>query len=382
VSIPRRIASTEDFRIAARRRLPRVLFEYIDGGSYDEITLRRNVEDLQKISLKQRVMRDMSQLDLTTHALGQSFALPIGLSPVGMAGMFGRRGETQAAKAAARAGIPFCLSTMAVCSIEEVARTGIAPWFQLYVLKDRGYIRELLSRARIAGCPALVLTVDLAIPGARYRDIRSGFRGLTGPAKWWNQFQDGIKHPTWAYDVWLAGRPHSLGCVSAAVGGSGSLADYFTWIANNFDRSITWTDLEWIRAQWSGPLVIKGILEPEDARQAADLGVEAIVVSNHGGRQLDGVKSTITALPPILDRVGNDLTVFMDGGIRSGLDVLKALSLGAKACFLGRPWAYALAVGGEAAITKLLDTMRAELEVAMTLTGCRTLAAAGRELLG
>jgi L-lactate dehydrogenase (cytochrome) len=326
-------------------------------------------------------MRDMSILDMTVEALGQFFSMPVALSAVGMAGMYGRRGETQAARAAARVGVPFCLSTMGICSIEEVAQTGVAPWFQLYVLKDRGYMRDLLVRARDAGCPVLVLTVDLPTPGARYRDVRSGFRGLSGFASWWNRAKDGLMHPSWLWDVWLLGRPHSLGCVAAAVGGAGSPTDFLSWIADNFDRSVSWTDLDWIRAEWTGPIVIKGVLEPEDAVDAVKFGVQAVVVSNHGGRQLDGVRSAISALPAIVDRVGNDLTVFMDGGVRSGLDVLKALSLGAKACFIGRPWAYALAAGGESGIVKLLDTIRAELEVAMTLTGCRQASLAGRELL-
>jgi L-lactate dehydrogenase (cytochrome) len=287
----------------------------------------------------------------------------------------------QAARAAAENGIPFSLSTVGICSVEEVARNALPPWFQLYVLKDRGYMRELLSRAKAAGCPVLVLTVDLPVPGARYRDVRSGFRGLTGLPALANRFWDGLTHPRWVWDVWLRGRPHSLGSVADALQSGGSAGDFLTWIASSFDRAVTWTDLDWIRAEWDRPIVIKGVLDPQDARDAVKVGAQGIVVSNHGGRQLDGVRSSISALPRIADAVGNDLEVFLDGGVRSGLDVLKAMALGAKACFIGRPWAYALGAGGEAAVAKLLGTMRAELEVAMVLTGCHSLSGAGRELI-
>ena len=378
-----RAACVSDYREAARRRLPNIFFEYIDGGAYDEVTLRRNVEDMGALSLRQRVMRDMSVLDTGVRSLGQSFSMPVGLSPVGMAGMYARRGEVQAARAAAEAGVPFSLSTVGICSVEEVARAASPPWFQLYVLKDRGYMRELVSRAKAASCPVLVLTVDLPVPGARYRDVRSGFRGLTGFPALANRFWDGLTHLDWAWDVGLHGRPHTLGSVVGALdaGGSGSAADFLTWIANNFDPSVTWSDLDWIRAEWDRPIVIKGILDPQDARDSVKAGAQGIVVSNHGGRQLDGVRSSISALPRIVEAVGDDLEVFLDGGVRSGLDVLKALALGAKACFIGRPWAYALGAGGGTAVAKLLGTIRAELEVAMVLTGCDSLSKAGRELI-
>jgi L-lactate dehydrogenase (cytochrome) len=376
-----RAASTADYRAAAQRRLPKVFFEYIDGGAYDEVTLRRNVEDMANLSLRQRVMRDMSSLDIGIQSLGQRFSMPVGLSAVGIAGMYARRGEVQAARAAAENGIPFSLSTVGICSVEEVARNALPPWFQLYVLKDRGYMRELVGRAKAAGSPVLVLTVDLPVPGARYRDVRSGFRGLTGLPALANRFWDGLTHPRWVWDVWLRGRPHSLGSVAGALQSGGSAGDFLTWIAHNFDRSVTWADLDWIRTEWERPIVIKGVLDPQDARDAVKVGAQGIVVSNHGGRQLDGVRSSISALPRIADAVGSDLDVFFDGGVRSGLDVLKALALGAKACFIGRPWAYALGAGGQDAVEKLLGSMRAELEVAMVLTGCRSLSAAGRELI-
>jgi L-lactate dehydrogenase (cytochrome) len=377
----RRAASVDDYRELARRRLPKMFFEYIDGGSYAEVTLKRNVEDFANLVLRQRVMRDMSDLDTSIETLGQRYLMPVGLSPVGMAGMYGRRGEVQAARAAASGGVPFCLSTMGICGIEEVARAGVPPWFQLYVLKDRGYMRELLHHAKAAGSPVLVLTVDLPLPGARYRDVRSGFRGLTGLRAFLNQAQDGLTHPRWLWDVWVKGRPHSLGSVAGALQSGGGAGDFLTWIANNFDRSITWADLDWIRAAWDGPLVIKGVLDREDARDAVKAGAQGLVVSNHGGRQLDGVRSSISALPPIVDAVGSELELYLDGGVRSGLDVLKACALGAKACFVGRAWAYALGAGGQAAVARMLETLRAELEVAMVLTGCRSIRDAGRDLL-
>jgi L-lactate dehydrogenase (cytochrome) len=324
-------------------------------------------------------MRDMSHLDLSVEALGQRFSMPLGLSPVGLSGMYGRRGEVQASRAATAAGIPLCLSTLGICDVAEVAAAGTAPWMQFYMIKDRGYSREMLQRAKAAGSPVLVFTVDLPMPGARYRDVRSGFTGLGPVASALNLAWDGITHPAWMWDVWARGRPHTLGALAGAV--RGGMGDYLGWIGANFDRSITWADVDWIRETWDGPIVIKGVLEADDARQAARAGVQGVVVSNHGGRQLDGVKSSVAALPAVVDAVGGELEVFLDGGVRSGLDVLKASALGAKACFLGRPWAYALAAGGGAAIGRMLETMRLELETAMVLTGCNSVREAGRELL-
>lgn len=376
-----RAASVSDYRELARRRLPNIFFEYIDGGSYAEETLRRNVADLEAIALRQRVMRDMTQLNMSVTTLGQTLKMPVGLSPVGMAGMYARRGETQAIRAAAAAGVPFCLSTVGVCSIEEVAATGTPPWFQLYMLKDRGYMRELLGRAKAVGCPVLVFTVDLPLPGSRYRDIRSGFTGGTALQQMLTQAKDGMLHPAWTWDVFVNGRPHTLGSVQAAVKEGRRVTDFLAWIAKNFDRSVTWKDIDWVRESWDGPIVIKGVLDVDDARAALKAGAQGLVVSNHGGRQLDGVRSSISALPRIANAVGGDLEVYMDGGVRSGLDVLKALALGARACFVGRAWAWALGAGGQAAVEKMLDTLRAELAVAMILTGCNDVAKAGRELL-
>lgn len=375
------VASVSDYRAQAKRRLPRMLFEYIDGGAYAEVTLGRNVSELEAIVLRQRVMVDTRKLDLSTSICGQAMAVPFGLGPIGMAGMYARRGELQAARAAATVGAPFCLSTMAVCSVEEVTKTVGAPWFQLYMLRDRGYMRELIARAKAAGCPVMVLTVDLPTPGARYRDIRTGFTGAKGLSGWAINAWDGATHPEWLWDVWLNGRPHLLGNVVGALEGRQRVGDFLAWIARNFDRTMTWKDLDWIREQWDRPIIVKGVLDAQDARDAVNAGAQGLVVSNHGGRQLDGVKSSIAALPRIADVVGDDLELLFDGGLRSGLDVLKALSLGAKACLLGRAWAWALGAGGEKAVAQMLATVRSELAVAMILTGCTSVREANRSLL-
>jgi L-lactate dehydrogenase (cytochrome) len=374
-------ASIADYRELARRRLPRLLFDYIDGGSYAEVTLARNVADFQAIALRQRVMRDMSRLDLTIQTLDQTWAMPVGLAPVGMAGMYARRGELQAARAAAAAGVPFCLSTAGICPVEEVAKGAAPPWYQLYMLRDRGYMRELLARVHAAGCPVLVFTVDLPVAGTRYRDVRSGLSGRPGLSGALNRGWQGATRPRWLWDVWARGRPHLFGNISAAVPEAKGFDDFWVWVGRNFDRSVTWDDLAWVRETWDRPIVLKGILDPEDARQAARLGADGIVVSNHGGRQLDGVRSSVSALPPIVQAVGGELEIYLDGGVRSGLDVLKALALGAKACFVGRAWAYALGAGGEKQVSRMLSALKSELSTAMVLTGCTDASQAGRALL-
>jgi L-lactate dehydrogenase (cytochrome) len=378
-----RAASVSDFRELARRRLPHIFFEYIDGGSYAEVSLKRNVADFEAIALRQRVMRDMSNLDMSVTSLGQTFSMPVGLAPVGMAGMYARRGETQAARAAKAVGVPFCLSAMGVCDAEEVANAaGTPPWFQLYMVKDRGFMKALLERVKALGCPVLVFTVDLPLPGARYRDIRSGFTGASGIGAAVGQAVDGLMHPDWMWDVWANGRPHTLGSMAGSVETRrGRVTDFMAWIARNFDRSVTWNDIDWVREVWDGPIVIKGVLDVDDAKAAVKAGAQGLVVSNHGGRQLDGVRSTISALGPIAQAVGSDLEVYLDGGVRSGLDVLKALALGAKACFVGRAWAYALGAGGQPQVEKMLGVLRSELAVAMVLTGCVKASDAGPELL-
>lgn len=375
-------ACVTDYRELARRRLPRVLFDYLDGGSYAEATLRRNVDDFEALALRQRVMRDVSNISLETELFGQTMAMPIVLSPIGMGGMYARRGEVQAMKAARAAGLTMCLSSLSICDVEEVARDGgQPPWFQLYMIKDRGYIRELLQRVAELGCPVVTFTVDLPVPGARYRDVRSGLFGaksvLTPLARAW----DGITHPDWLFDVQLGGGPHTFGNLAPAIPEAKGVMEFWPWVVRNFDPSLTWKDLDWIRDNWKGPLVIKGVLDAEDAREARRVGADGLIVSNHGGRQLDGVMSGIRALPAIADAVGEEMTVLMDGGVRSGLDVVKALASGAKGCFIGRAWAWALAARGQAGVAHVLQIMRQEMLMAMALTGCTDVRKAGRELL-
>ncbi|MCK9690539.1 FMN-dependent L-lactate dehydrogenase LldD [Pseudomonas syringae] len=361
------ISSASDYRAAAKRKLPRFLFDYIDGGAYAEHTLRTNGSDLADISLRQRVLKNVDNVSLETRLFGESLAMPIVLSPVGLSGMYARRGEVQAAKAAANKRIPFCLSTVSVCSIEEVAsQSKQAIWFQLYVLKDRGFMKNALERARAAGVTTLVFTVDMPTPGARYRDAHSG---MSGPYAAPRRILQAMTKPDWALNVGLLGRPHDLGNISRYLGKATTLEDYVGWLANNFDPSISWKDLEWIREFWEGPMIIKGILDPQDARDALSFGADGIVVSNHGGRQLDGVLSTAKALPPIVQAVGSDLTVLADSGIRSGLDVVRMLALGAKGMLLGRSMAYALGADGQRGVENMLDILAREMHVAMTLTG-------------
>jgi L-lactate dehydrogenase (cytochrome) len=375
-------ASCSDFRELARRRLPHFLFEYIDGGSYAEHTLARNVADLAAIELRQRVLRDVSAFDPSVTLFGHQQALPIALGPIGLAGLNARRGEVQAARAAQTAGIPFCLSTVSTCTIAEVAAATTAPfWFQLYVIRDRGFMRELLQRAEQAGCSALVFTVDMPLPGSRYRDYRSGLAGASGLRGSLRRTLQAAIRPRWAWDVGLRGRPHSLGNVEPVLRGHTGLEDFFAWMRGNFDPSVTWADLEDIRSRWKGPLILKGILDVDDAREAARLGADGLVVSNHGGRQLDGVPSTARALPPIVDAVSDRLTVLVDGGVRSGLDVVRMLSLGARGVLLGRSWVYALGADGERGVTRVLELMKAEMRVAMALTGASRIADLGPRLL-
>ncbi|ARS27512.1 FMN-dependent L-lactate dehydrogenase LldD [Sphingomonas sp. KC8] len=375
-------ASALDYRALAQHRLPHFLFEYIDGGAYAEVTLGRNVSDLEAVALRQRILRDVSQITLSTELFGKKLAMPVMLAPIGLTGMYARRGEVQAARAAAAAGVPFTLSTVSVCPIDEVAKASPAPfWFQLYMIKDRGFMRALLDQARAAGCTALVFTVDMPVAGTRYRDFRSGLAGATGPLASLRRFGQAALRPRWAWDVGLLGRPHQLGNVAPVLGAKSGLEDFFGWVSSNFDPAISWADMDFVRANWDGPLILKGILDPDDARAAADIGADGIVVSNHGGRQLDGVLSTARALPPIADAVGDRLTVLADGGVRSGLDVVRMLALGAKGVMLGRAWAYALGGGGGAGVTHLLQLIEAEMRVAMALTGAARIDAIGRDIL-
>ncbi|PJR67183.1 FMN-dependent L-lactate dehydrogenase LldD [Klebsiella sp. K-Nf6] len=361
------VSAPSDYREAARRRLPRFLFDYIDGGAVAENTMNANATELASVALRQRVLCGAGEPTLATTILDASWAMPVALGPVGATGMYARRGEVQAARAASRAGIPYTLSTVSVCSIEEVAsQASGALWSQLYVLKDRGYMRNALERAWAAGMKTLVFTVDMPIPGSRYRDNRSG---MSGPHATLRQYLQACTHPRWAMDVGLAGRPLSFGNIEAYTGHKMTMDDYMGFISNNFDPSIAWHDLEWIRDSWQGKLIIKGILDADDARNAVRLGADGIVVSNHGGRQLDGAIPTARALPRVVDAVGDDLTVLADSGVRSGVDVIRLLALGAKGVLLGRAYIYALAAAGEAGVAHLLRLFAEDMKVTMTLTG-------------
>lgn len=373
------ISASTDYRKAAKRKLPPFLFHYIDGGAYAEHTLARNVADLSDVALRQRVLKDMSQLDLSTELFGEQLRMPLTLAPVGLTGMYARRGEVQAAQAADRFGIPFTMSTVSVCPIEEVAPVIRRPmWFQLYVLKDRGFMQNVLERAKTAGCSTLVFTVDMPVPGARYRDAHSG---MSGPYAAIRRYAQAVLHPFWAWDVGLHGKPHDLGNISRYKGGAVGLEDYIGYLADNFDPSISWKDLEWIREFWDGPMVIKGILDPEDARDAVRFGADGIIVSNHGGRQLDGVLSTARALPAIADAVKGEMKILVDSGIRNGLDIVRMLALGADCCMIGRAFIYALAAAGEAGVTHLLELLEKEMRVAMTLTANAKVSDIGRSAL-
>ncbi|MNS38383.1 L-lactate dehydrogenase [cytochrome] [compost metagenome] len=363
-------ASITDYRELARRRLPRFLFEYIDGGSYAETTLGRNISDLRDVALRQRVLRDVSDIDLSATLFGQKQSLPVALAPVGLAGMNARRGEVQAARAAAAFGVPFTLSTVGACSIGEVAAGSPAPfWFQLYMIRDRAFMADLLDLAEAAKCPALIFTVDMPVPGSRYRDYHSGLAGASGFLGDMRRAMQAVGRPGWAWDVGVKGGPHSLGNVAPVLKGKTGIDDFFAWMRDNFDPTVTWDDLAWVRERWKGPLIIKGVLDADDAKRVADLGADGLVVSNHGGRQLDGVLSSTRALPPIADAVEGRLTVLADGGVRSGLDVARMLALGADGVLIGRAWAYALAARGEAGVSHVLNLMAAEMKVAMALTG-------------
>ena len=373
------ISSSADYRAAAQQFLPPFLFHYIDGGAYAEQTLRRNVDDFAAVALRQRVLKDMSQLDTSIELFGEKLSIPVALSPVGLTGMYRRRGEVQAARAADKHGIPFTMSSVSVCPIEEVAPKIQRPmWFQLYVLKDRGFMQNALERAQAAGCTTLVFTVDMPVPGARYRDAHSGMSGPNAPLR---RYWQAVTHPRWAVDVGLLGRPHDLGNISAYRGSPTGLADYMGYLSANFDPSISWKDLEWIRAFWKGPMVIKGILDPEDAKDAVRFGADGIIVSNLGGRQLDGVLSSARALPAIADAVKGQIKILADSGIRNGLDVVRAIALGADCAMIGRAYIYALAAAGEAGVKHLLELLEKEMRVAMTLTSVARVADITGDLL-
>lgn len=363
-------ATPADYRELARRRLPRQLFDYIDGGAYDETTMAANVNDLSTVLLRQRVLRDVTRRDLRTEVLGQPLSMPVILGPVGLVGMFAHRGEAAAARAANAAGVAFCESTVSVCSMGEVAEaSGTPPWFQLYVMRDRGFAQDLMEQASALGCPVLVLTVDLAVVGARHRDTRNGMVGRVPPVGKVLRGLDLVSHPTWLREVAIGGKPHTFGNLEAAVPGARTPDAFRHWVDDQFDPSVTWDDIAWVREHWSGPLVVKGVLDADDARRAVDAGVDGVIVSNHGGRQLDGVPSTTRALPAVVDAVGGQTEVLVDGGIRTGLDVVRMLALGARAVLLGRVWAWAVSARGERGVRHSLEVIRRDMDVALGLTG-------------
>jgi L-lactate dehydrogenase (cytochrome) len=374
------ITNIEDLRRIARRKIPRVICDYVESGAYDELTLGANRNDLDAIRLRQRVLVDVSKVSLTSSMLGEEVSMPVAIAPTGLAGLVHGDGEMLAARAAEAAGTRYCLSTMSICSIEDVRSVVKQPfWFQLYMFRDRGFSQSVIERARAAGCTALFVTVDLPMRGQRHADIKNG---LTVPPRLTirNAFDIATK-PAWLAKV-LLGKRKTFGNIEAFLKGRVGLEQAGSWSNQNFDRSLNWRDVEWVRGLWPGKLVLKGVLDVEDARTAASAGVDGIVVSNHGGRQLDGTHSTIAALPAIASAVGDRLEVLFDGGIRSGQDVLKALGRGARGCLIGRAQLYGLAAGGEAGVRQALDVIRAELEVAMTLTGTRDVRSVTSEVIG
>ena len=374
-------ASVADWRRQAERRLPRFLFDYIDGGASDERTLAANVQDFAALRLRQRVLVDVAQVDTRATLAGQPCALPLALAPVGLAGMAARRGEAQAARAAHAAGVPFTLSTVGICPISEVAAAaGTPPWFQLYMLRDRGAVRALLDGAWAAGCRTLVFTVDLPLPGMRLRDIRHGM-AASGARPALIRAAQVLARPGWVRDVALRGQPLRFGNLTAQVPGARDLGAFKAWVDAQFDPSVTWKDIEWLRGQWKGLLLLKGILDVQDAQAAVQVGADGIVVSNHGGRQLDSVASTAAKLPAIAQAVGAQTEVLVDGGVRSGVDVFKALALGARGVLIGRPWVWALAAQGEAGVRTLLAQWQRELLLAMTLAGVTRVADIGPQHL-
>jgi L-lactate dehydrogenase (cytochrome) len=375
----RMMTCIEDMRLQARRRVPRMFFDYADRGSYAEETLRINRTDLERIKLRQRVLVDVAQRDLRTTIVGEPASLPVALAPIGLCGMQWGDGEILACRAAQAAGIPFCLSTMSICAIEDVAAAVERPfWFQLYVMKDRGFVREMIERAIAAKCSALVLTVDLQVLGQRHCDLRNGM--TVPPEISVRNVLDIATKPGWAVSI-LRGKRKTFGNLAGHVRGMEGVRSLAQWIAGQFDPSLSWKDVEWIRDLWPGTLVLKGLLDVEDAKRAAKTGASALVVSNHGGRQLDGAMSSIAALPRIVDAVGSAIEIMFDGGIRSGQDVMRALALGARSCMIGRAYLYGLGAGGQAGVARAIEILRNELDVTMALTGTASVKDIGRQVL-
>ena len=373
------VTNIADLRALAKRRVPRAFFEYADRGSYDETTLHENRAALDRLRFRPRVMIDVDQRSLATEIVGQRVSMPLAIAPTGLTGLQHGSGEIHGARAAARAGIPFCLSTMSICSIEQVKVASEAPfWFQVYVMRDRGFTRELIVRAREAGCSALMLTADLTIQGQRHREIKNG---LSVPPKiTLRNLFDIASKPRWAWNV-LRAPSRSFGNLDGRIGGADSLTTLAQWIASQFDPTLTWRNLAWIRELWPGKLIVKGIMDREDARLAADHGVDAMVVSNHGGRQLDGAPATIDVLPSIVDAVGSEIEVMFDSGVRTGADMMRALALGARSCIVGRSYIYGLGAGGQAGVARAIEILHKELDVTMALCGVKSIAEINRDVL-
>jgi L-lactate dehydrogenase (cytochrome) len=373
------ITSIADLREQARKRVPRAIFDYADRGSYDEITIRRNRADLEALAFRQRVMIDLSKLSVATTVLGEPWSFPVAIAPTGLTGLFHGNGEIHGARAAEKTGVPFTLSTMSICSIEDVAAAVTKPfWFQLYLMKDRSFNEELIARAVAAKCSTLMLTLDLTVQGVRRRDIKNGLS--IPPRLTLRNALDIATKPAWAMGV-LFGKRRTFGNLEARLRETGGLLTLSQWIASQFDPSITWKEIAWLRQRWPGKLVVKGILDAEDARLAAEHGVDGLVVSNHGGRQLDSAPSSISVLPEVVEAVAGRCEVLFDGGVQTGQDVLKALALGARACLIGKTFLYALAAGGEAGVLKALEILRKELEVSMALSGCTDVRGVDRRVL-
>ena len=373
------ITCIEDLRELHKRRVPKAFFDYADRGSYAEETLRANRDDLQQIKFRQRVLVDVSKRDLSTGILGERAAMPLVLAPVGLLGMQHGDGEILACRAAQSAGIPFTQSTMSICSIEDIAASVDKPfWFQLYVMKDRGFIKSLIERAIAAKCSALVLTVDLQVIGQRHADIKNG---MTVPPEWsLAKLLDFASKPAWVAGV-LRGKRRTFGNLVGHLKGTDDITALSVWINSQFDTTLSWKDIDWIRSIWPGKLILKGILDVEDAEIAVKTGAQALVVSNHGGRQLDGAPSSIEALPEIVDTVGSQTEIMFDGGIRSGQDVMRALALGAKSCMIGRAYAYGLGAGGEAGVAKAIELIGKELATTMGLCGVNKISEIGDDVI-
>jgi L-lactate dehydrogenase (cytochrome) len=367
-------ATADDYRTLARKRLPRMLFDYIDGGSYSERTLAANTRDFEELLVRQQVMRDVSNLDTSATMVGEDYAMPLVLAPIGLAGMMARRAEVQAIQVANKLGIQLCLSTVSICSLEEVAAASNRSfWFQLYMMHDRGYVEQLLKRAEEVGCTTLVFTVDLAVLGARYRDVRNGLNGPISTMGKLKKAYQILSHPGWLHDVAINGKPHVFGNLAEFVPNASQIDAFKEWIDNQFDASVTWKDIEWLRSKWKGKLIIKGVLDAEDARSAVKAGADGVVVSNHGGRQLDGVRSSIAVLPEIVEALAGKAEILIDGGVRGGQDIAKAVAMGANGTMIGRGWIWALAAQGTPGLTRYLEAMREELKVTLALTGCPNL---------